>query len=81
MRAAGGREAAASSIPFPWDEAITLGLARLRLTPDHFWALTPAELLLMAGLGGHAPAVLDRRAFARLLERVEGAANSDPELR
>lgn len=79
MRAAGGREAAASSSPFPWDEAITLGLARLRLTPDHFWALTPAELLLMAGLGGPIPAALDRRAFARLLERVESAESPDPE--
>lgn len=79
MRAAGGKETAASSRPFPWDEAITLGLARLRLTPDHFWALTPAELLLTAGIGGHAPAVLDRDAFARLLQRVEGAGNTDPE--
>ena len=28
------------------------GLVGLRLQPDQFWALTPAELLLMLGQGG-----------------------------
>ena len=29
-----------------------LGLVELRLPPDRFWALTPAELMLMAGVEG-----------------------------
>ena len=75
--AAGGMEAPAPSTPFPWDEAIALGLSRLRLSPDHFWALTPAELLLTAGLGRSSPAAFDRSALARLLERVEGAPSPE----
>ncbi|MGR3492463.1 MAG: rcc01693 family protein [Shimia sp.] len=34
---------------FDWEALAELGLRRLRLTPDAFWALTPAELRLMAG--------------------------------
>ena len=30
--------------PFPWDEAIGLGLGVLRLSPDAFWRMTPREL-------------------------------------
>jgi uncharacterized phage protein (TIGR02216 family) len=44
-----------------WPGLMRLGLVRLGLAPDVFWALTPAELLLLAGLdgaglegGGHA---------------------------
>lgn len=33
-----------------WPGLLRLGLSELRLTPDQFWALTPAELLVMAGL-------------------------------
>ena len=36
-----------------WPNIMRLGLTRLRLTPAQFWALTPAELLLMLG---HVPA-------------------------
>jgi uncharacterized phage protein (TIGR02216 family) len=31
-----------------------LGLLELGLTPEVFWSLTPAELMLMAGLGAHS---------------------------
>jgi uncharacterized phage protein (TIGR02216 family) len=54
--------------PFPWDAAMRFGLGRLRLSPDHFWAMTPAELA--AAARAHAPLeapVLDRRSFAALL--------------
>ncbi|MGV6839073.1 MAG: phage tail assembly chaperone [Planktomarina sp.] len=33
-----------------WGDMLRLGLARLHLRPDQFWALTPAELMLMLGL-------------------------------
>ena len=38
-----------------WAGLMRLGLVGLRLSPEVFWALTPAELMLMAGLGGRAP--------------------------
>ena len=37
---------------FDWPALMRLGLGQLRLAPDQFWALTPAELTLMAGLDG-----------------------------
>ena len=37
-----------------WGQLMRLGLGRLRLSPEAFWALTPAELMLMAGLDGGA---------------------------
>ncbi|MEM9851655.1 MAG: rcc01693 family protein [Pseudomonadota bacterium] len=33
-----------------WPGLMALGLGRLGLTPDQFWALTPVELMLMAGV-------------------------------
>lgn len=35
-----------------WPEMIRAGLGRLRLQPEEFWALTPAELMVMLGQGG-----------------------------
>lgn len=32
-----------------WPRLMRLGLVDLRLKPDEFWNLTPAELMLMAG--------------------------------
>ncbi|GGL62262.1 rcc01693 family protein [Wenxinia marina] len=34
-----------------WPGMMRAGLTRLRLRPAEFWALTPAELMLMLGLG------------------------------
>lgn len=33
-----------------WAGLMRAGLGRLRLTPRDFWALTPAELMLMLGI-------------------------------
>ncbi|WP_146345077.1 rcc01693 family protein [Falsiphaeobacter marinintestinus] len=39
-----------------WPALMRAGLEGLRLTPDQFWRLTPAELRLMLGQGaGQAP--------------------------
>lgn len=48
-----------------WAALMRLGLVELRLSPERFWALTPAELMLMAG-GGGAVASLSRAGFADL---------------
>ncbi len=38
-----------------WAGLLRAGLAGLRLTPEAFWRLTPAELRLMLGLEGAGP--------------------------
>jgi len=41
---------------FDWPALMRAGMQGLRLTPDQFWRLTPAELRLMLGQGaGQAP--------------------------
>ena len=50
---------------FDWPALMRLGLGQLRLPPDQFWALTPAELALMAGLDGAR--VMDRSGLAELM--------------
>lgn len=48
---------------------MTLGLGRLRLNPDVFWALTPKELLLMAGGVAQYREAMGRDGLAALLDR------------
>jgi len=47
---------------------MTLGLARLRLSPHVFWGLSLPELAAMAGAFG-APARLSRRDVEALMRR------------
>lgn len=54
--------------PIPWDELIGFGLARLRLSPGAFWALSLRELNLMAvpfAAPGAWPARAEMEALAR----------------
>lgn len=39
---------------FDWPALMRAGLQGLRLRPEEFWSLTPAELRLMLGEGGAA---------------------------
>ncbi len=50
---------------FDWPAMLRAGIGGLHLQPRDFWALTPAELLMMLGLDRDTPPVLDR---ARLNE-------------
>ncbi|MCF6273697.1 MAG: phage tail assembly chaperone [Rhodobacteraceae bacterium] len=52
---------------FDWPALMRLGLGQLRLTPAQFWALTPAELALMAGLDGAR--AMDRSGLAELMAK------------
>lgn len=52
---------------FDWAALMRLGMGQLRLTPDQFWQLTPAELALMAGLNGSA--VLSRAGLSELMAK------------
>ena len=50
---------------FDWPGLMRAGIAGLRLSPEAFWRLTPAELLMMLGTGGEPP--MDRGRLADLL--------------
>jgi len=46
---------------FDWPGLLRLGLGKLGLRPPEFWALTPIELAVMAGLEGKpAPCLRSR---------------------
>jgi len=51
-----------------WRGLLRAGLHDLRLTPDQFWALTPAELAVMMGLEA-APVPMTRDRLASLSQR------------
>lgn len=48
-----------------WRGLMRVGLHDLRLAPDQFWRLTPAELRIMMGVDAAAPA-LTRARLAEL---------------
>lgn len=51
-----------------WAALCALGLGRLRLAPDVFWAMTPFEFDCAAqGALGARPAPMDRAGLARLM--------------
>lgn len=55
--------------PFPWKQAIGIGLCVLRLSPQQFWSMTPRELAYaIEALTGRSPP-LDRGAFTQLMKR------------
>ena len=51
---------------FDWPALMRAGMLGLRLTPEVFWQLTPAELKLMLGQGGGS-APLSRAGLDALL--------------
>jgi uncharacterized phage protein (TIGR02216 family) len=51
-----------------WGGLMRLGMVELRLAPEVFWGLTPAELMLIAGIGP-ARAAMTRAGLQELLAR------------
>lgn len=52
----------------PWPALMMVGLGRLRLSPDNFWAMTPRELRAALQVG--QPAIpMDRTVLAALMAR------------
>ena len=51
-----------------WGGLMRLGMVELRLTPEAFWSLTPAELMLLAGIGP-GRAAMTRAGLEELLAR------------
>lgn len=63
-----------------WDALMRLGLGRLRLTPETFWAMTPVELERAAegaGLALPAGAAPDRQTLATLMARYPDGERDD----
>lgn len=51
-----------------WPALMQLGLRELRLAPSVFWALTPRDLMIMAGLSAR-PGPLSRARLEELAAR------------
>lgn len=61
------RPVRAGPAKFDWPALMRAGICGLRLSPEQFWALTPAELALMLGAtGGTRP--LRRDGLAALMD-------------
>lgn len=60
-----------------WPELMRAGIGQMRLRPEVFWALTPAELMVMLGHGapGRDGGPMGRARLSDLLRRYpdEGA--------
>jgi len=71
-----------SGAALDWPALMRLGLRELRLHPREFWALTPAELMIMAGLDA-SPGPLTRARLeelaARYPDKVKGTDNDHAE--
>ena len=52
-----------------WHELMRFGLSELRLTPDVFWSLTPAEFMIIAGRQGGFDAAISRSGLNDLMDR------------
>ncbi len=62
---------------FDWPALMRLGLNGLRLTPDRFWALTPAELMVMLGKDGTG-APLGRQRLEELAQAFPDRPSGGP---
>lgn len=51
---------------FDWPAMMRAAFHGLRLKPNEFWSLTPAEFLLMLGLEGGQSATINRERLAEL---------------
>jgi uncharacterized phage protein (TIGR02216 family) len=49
-----------------WAGLMRVGMVSMGLRPDEFWALTPAEFLLMRGQGADTSGGLSRATLAAL---------------
>lgn len=60
-----------------WPELMRLGMVELRLRPEDFWDLTPAELVFLAGGGQAQSASLTRSKLDELMARFPDAPKGD----
>ncbi|MBC9245563.1 phage tail assembly chaperone [Paracoccus sp. 11-3] len=60
-----------------WPGLMRAGIRGLRLTPEQFWGLTPAELALMLGIEAGGAGAMTRRRLADLAARFPDRAAQD----
>jgi uncharacterized phage protein (TIGR02216 family) len=63
---------------FDWPALMRAGFQGLGLAPEAFWALTPAELRLMLGVGAHGPA-MSRSRLDALMDAFPDIATGGPD--
>ncbi|WP_299589597.1 rcc01693 family protein [uncultured Tateyamaria sp.] len=62
-----------------WPALMRAGMQGLRLTPDSFWALTPAELQVMLGDPGKSAPLLSNGLEALMAAWPDKAPDAAPE--
>jgi uncharacterized phage protein (TIGR02216 family) len=63
--------------PFPWRQAIGVGLGVLRLSPEQFWRMTPREFAYaIVAATGHGGAPLPRATLIELMTRYPDGRRS-----
>ncbi|WP_299206611.1 rcc01693 family protein [uncultured Tateyamaria sp.] len=62
-----------------WPALMRAGMQGLRLTPEAFWALTPAELQMMLGTPGQAAPLLSDGLDALMAAWPDERSEGDPE--
>lgn len=62
-----------------WDELQAFGIGRMRMLPDDFWALTPRELMILAGISEFEAGFLDRDGLDRLMRSYPDRKEGDPD--
>ncbi|XDA96554.1 rcc01693 family protein [Sulfitobacter sp. LCG007] len=62
-----------------WGPLLRLGLRRLRLKPEEFWALTPAELQIMLGDPGAGGPMLSAGLEAMMAAYPDEQEGNDDE--
>ncbi|WP_118134886.1 rcc01693 family protein [Oceanicella sp. SM1341] len=60
-----------------WARLMRLGMVQLGLAPERFWALTPAELFLLAGLDDGSAQGMTRGALEALEARFPDRPNGE----
>jgi len=61
---------------FDWPALMRAGIGDMGLKPNEFWALSPAEFLLMSGVGA-GPTPMGRDGLAALLARFPDAPDGE----
>ncbi|MEM9269302.1 MAG: rcc01693 family protein [Pseudomonadota bacterium] len=61
---------------FAWAAMLRVGLRDLRLSPEAFWALTPAEFLILTGLD-QGPGAMTRDQLEQLSHRFPDTTTSE----
>ena len=62
---------------FDWPAVLRAGIGDMGLKPNEFWALTPAEFLIMSGIG-QGPKPMGRAGLTDLLERFPDSEPKTP---